>query len=77
MLRGQRGAYRPDLHYMRGPGPKWHAKYGGLYPKTRRHGSSRPRRDLPNAAPKPVSDGSAEAPRRRSADLLVSRRMLL
>ena len=19
-------AYRPDLHYMRGPGPKWHAK---------------------------------------------------
>jgi hypothetical protein len=24
------GAYRPDLHYMRGPGPKWHAKYGGL-----------------------------------------------
>ena len=20
-------AYRPDLHYMRGPGPKWHAKY--------------------------------------------------
>lgn len=28
------GAYRPDLHYMRGPGPKWHAKYGGLVPKT-------------------------------------------
>jgi hypothetical protein len=24
------GSYRPDLHYMRGPGPKWHAKYGGL-----------------------------------------------
>jgi hypothetical protein len=21
-------SYRPDLHYMRGPGPKWHAKYG-------------------------------------------------
>ncbi len=20
------GSYRPDLHYMRGPGPKWHAK---------------------------------------------------
>lgn len=19
--------YRPELHYMRGPGPKWHAKY--------------------------------------------------
>jgi hypothetical protein len=28
------GAYRPDLHYMRGPGPKWRAKYGNLYPKT-------------------------------------------
>ena len=27
------GAYRPDLHYMRGPGPKWHAKYGQLAPK--------------------------------------------
>jgi len=27
------GAYRPDLHYMRGPGPKWHAKYGNLPPK--------------------------------------------
>ncbi len=23
-------AYRADLHYMRGPGPKWHAKYDGL-----------------------------------------------
>ena len=20
--------YRPELHYMRGPGPKWRAKYG-------------------------------------------------
>jgi hypothetical protein len=28
------GSYRPDLHYMRGPGPKWHAKYGNLAPKT-------------------------------------------
>jgi hypothetical protein len=28
------GSYRPDLHYMRGPGPKWHAKYGGLAPKS-------------------------------------------
>jgi hypothetical protein len=24
-------SYRPDLHYMRGPGPKWHAKYGSLH----------------------------------------------
>lgn len=21
--------YRPELYYMRGPGPKWHAKHGG------------------------------------------------
>jgi hypothetical protein len=21
--------YRPELHYMRGPGPKWHAKRNG------------------------------------------------
>jgi len=21
--------YRPELHYMRGPGPKWHAKHDG------------------------------------------------
>ncbi len=26
-------SYRPDLYYMRGPGPKWHAKYGHLAPK--------------------------------------------
>ncbi len=25
--RGDGGSYRPDLHYMRGPGPKWHAKH--------------------------------------------------
>ena len=23
------GSYRPELHYMRGPGPKWRAKHGG------------------------------------------------
>jgi len=22
-------SYRPELHYMRGPGPKWHAKRRG------------------------------------------------
>jgi hypothetical protein len=21
-------SYRPERHYMRGPGPKWHEKYG-------------------------------------------------
>ncbi len=25
-------SYRPDLHYMRGPGPKWHEKHGGMAP---------------------------------------------
>jgi hypothetical protein len=24
-----RTPYRPELHYMRGPGPKWHAKHHG------------------------------------------------
>jgi hypothetical protein len=24
--------YRPELHYMRGPGPKWHAKQRRLGP---------------------------------------------
>jgi hypothetical protein len=23
-------SYRPELHYMRGPGPKWHAKHQGI-----------------------------------------------
>lgn len=37
------GSYRPDLHYMRGPGPKWHAKYGSLVNKTAQSGApSRP-----------------------------------
>ena len=22
--------YRAELHYMRGPGPKWHAKHNGM-----------------------------------------------
>ena len=33
-------SYRPDLHYMRGPGPKWHAKYGSLATKTSQTDSS-------------------------------------
>jgi hypothetical protein len=24
--------YRPELHYMRGPGPAWRAKYGAVSP---------------------------------------------
>ena len=27
LARGLFDSYRPELHYMRGPGPKWHAKY--------------------------------------------------
>jgi hypothetical protein len=23
------GTYRPEAHYMRGPGPKWRAKHAG------------------------------------------------
>ncbi len=26
--------YRPELHYMRGPGPKWRAKHGIVEPGT-------------------------------------------
>ena len=25
---GHEGPYRPERHYMRGPGPKWRAKHG-------------------------------------------------
>ena len=35
---GGEGAYRPDLYYMRGPGPKWHAKHSHAYATVRRHG---------------------------------------
>ena len=26
-------AYRPELHYMRGPGPKWHEKHDQVAPQ--------------------------------------------
>jgi hypothetical protein len=26
-FRGLFGSYRPERYYMRGPGPKWHAKH--------------------------------------------------
>jgi hypothetical protein len=29
LVRIARNPYRPELHYMRGPGPKWHAKQLG------------------------------------------------
>jgi len=28
MVRNMFDPYRPELHYMRGPGPKWRAKHG-------------------------------------------------
>lgn len=27
-----RDSYRPELHYMRGPGPKWRAKHQAVLP---------------------------------------------
>jgi len=27
LLKSLLDPYRPELHYMRGPGPKWHAKH--------------------------------------------------
>jgi hypothetical protein len=29
--------YRPELHYMRGPGPKWHAKHAPAPVSAREH----------------------------------------
>jgi hypothetical protein len=29
LIRMVRAPYRPERHYMRGPGPKWHAKHRG------------------------------------------------
>jgi hypothetical protein len=43
------GSYRPDLHSMRGPGPKWHAKYGNLYPRSQ-SGAGHSGTVLPNLA---------------------------
>jgi len=28
LIERARDPYRPERHYMRGPGPKWHAKHG-------------------------------------------------
>jgi hypothetical protein len=32
MLKSLFDPYRPELHYMRGPGPKWHAKHARTSP---------------------------------------------
>jgi hypothetical protein len=33
ILRALTDPYRPELHYMRGPGPKWHAKHRSAAPE--------------------------------------------
>ncbi len=38
------GSYRPDLHYMRGPGPKWHAKHAVAFATV----AIKPSRPLPH-----------------------------
>jgi hypothetical protein len=30
LIERARDPYRPELHYMRGPGPKWHGKHHSL-----------------------------------------------
>lgn len=37
--------YRPELHYMRGPGPKWHAKHPTAAASALPTGPATPRRD--------------------------------
>jgi len=32
IFKGLFDPYRPELYYMRGPGPKWHAKHDGAGP---------------------------------------------
>jgi hypothetical protein len=32
VLKGLFDPYRPELHYMRGPGPKWRAKHSSTGP---------------------------------------------
>ena len=34
-LKGILDPYRPELHYMRGPGPKWREKHGDAQPLSR------------------------------------------
>jgi hypothetical protein len=50
---GALSSYRPDLHYMRGPGPKWHAKYGDLAGAATNAESAE--HDEPNLAAKPAA----------------------
>ncbi len=33
LAKGPLDPYRPELHYMRGPGPKWREKHGTTAPR--------------------------------------------
>ena len=35
LMRTMFSPYRPELHYMRGPGPAWRAKHGSPLPRGR------------------------------------------
>jgi hypothetical protein len=53
--------YRPELHYMRGPGPKWHAKHDPVMKaRMRAHSISSPvaadPKWAPSIGPKNVAD---------------------
>ena len=52
--------YRPELHYMRGPGPKWHAKQECAFASLDKTANARAVRDSNNEA-------------RRNANLSVKR----
>jgi len=47
------GSYRPDRHYMRGPGPKWHARHAGFVSST--SPIAAPARPAPHDEPKLAS----------------------
>jgi hypothetical protein len=49
-LRDAFDPYRPELHYMRGPGPKWHAKHGIAKPAAKAPASPVPTHVRPAAA---------------------------
>jgi len=40
LIQNARNPYRPEHHYMRGPGPKWHAKHQGCTENRRFDGAA-------------------------------------
>jgi hypothetical protein len=41
--RALRDSYRPELHYMRGPGPKWRERHTAVHPD---HGTTKSKIEL-------------------------------